>query len=263
MGRTKTEAPGGSFGKNDPGQQYANGQDVGHGPNHPCLQCRIARRALETQAHIPNRPAEGGPDATQPGEPMIDPPDIPLPPVDEGAENVEGLSGESAPAGAIWIRNMKEEPAISSGATDALGKRSVTGTLGLVPAHFASYLDGALDAAWMKAGIVGDVVSLRPSTLCEEEDAIAIIDELRDRKPGVGVMIMQGYVPNDDRWHIELNAGTSRSHIKFIDREIAIKLAVLSLLDGQKGAELERTLAPYNTRDPISHFTGAEQANYR
>lgn len=286
MGRTKTEATGADFGKNDPGSKYGQGQDVGHGPNHDCLQCRIARKALVEQAHIRSamerRPSDGDPDTlSDPEREKLDPfiglaDDIKVegvsdqPPAsteDAGAFNeiaerntiaVDRIDPASGPDRSVTVSDLTppglplrkaipiEEVIAARELQPGTAARFKT-----QPTRMLAELSQALDAAWVKAGLLveGEIV-----------DAIEIVDELQGAMPGLGVMLMQGYIPNDRRWHVEMTTGNLRAHIKFIDRDIAIKLCALTLLDGVKGAEFERALAPYNDPDPLAHFTGLSQA---
>lgn len=248
MGRTKTEATGADFGKNDPGAKYGQGQDVGHGPNHDCLQCRLARKALIEQAHIPAGGAGDDPDAHFYVESKTD------------DNNVPGVS-DQAPDVRSGVATDSFDPASGP---DRSGESSIEIPAGTLqpgasvrfktqPTRLIAELGEALDAAWSKTGLAfGEI----PLAL----DGIEIVDALQEAMPGLGVMLMQGYIPNDKRWHVEMTTGNQRAHIKFIDREIAIKLCALTLLDGVKGAEFERALAPYNDPDPLAHFTGLTQA---
>lgn len=260
---TKYSGPAADF-KPDALDQYKTGQNVGHGVDHDCVQCRQTRQKLHEAGLV--KPGQANPDA--PDQPAIPDPNDRGPasdPMIGGGEVPEvfrtsepGLSSSSAEqtqddlTRAGFPATLEESTASNDAARAVATLADPRKGMESAIAQIEKAIERAITAAFYTAGLrelpSWDVI----------DDAVSLLDLLQDRKPGTAYMIMQGYQPGDDRVHCELtHSSGARAHVKQFNRSIAIKLAVLTLIDAQSGAQMERALSGFNQPQAVPFFTGA------
>lgn len=195
--------------------QYGKGEDVGHGVDHDCDQCRAMRRTLAA--------GDGGEGAPPSGTASAEPY---TPPADETIENIAERNS------AAIDELMRNRPELEDATARFLPVADLADETQFVRDTRSEMLDGILDRLLQ--------TEFEKQGLRFDPDEIEVVDELVADIPGLGVMIMKGYVPDDDRWHVELVHGVSRAHVKHRKRDVAIKVAALTLFNGEKGGEVER-----------------------
>jgi hypothetical protein len=227
--------------------QFAHGEDVGHGVDHDCPACRVNRQALKAAGLKASdvKGLEGGkppagdgsgqppqaatafipPIGTAPEDHSIvvdrgtstDPNDRPIETHENPLDHAEHESEERALA-------PFEELDILVAGTPEYDKKIER----MQRRHdLHRKLHDELHAALEKR----EIETFEIETDTDIIDAILSLPDSR-------CMLMKGFIPDDQRWSCELQAGPNRAHIKQDRRYIAISLAALMILDPKAGAAI-------------------------
>lgn len=219
--------------------QFATGEDVGHGVDHDCAQCRQTRHklaldALDTRAiGDPNDRDSSAVDTSAFDSTLPQTFDITI---ETALGNVGAQGGQFKEVATPAIDAMLED----ARATAALNARFD---------DLDQRLNDTLIEVFAKHGMT--------LGLGFESDDTEIIDELLLTNPACAVMMMRGFIPDDTRWHIELNTGPARAAVAHHEREIAVKIAAITIFDGRAGLQFEREFAEWATAQKRAHDAAA------